>query len=512
MARWTRLTRTRLAAGLAVAAVAGSVLATATLWHGQRNPILSQIPAGLMTGGIFNGIPMQAEGRAYVIDDGVTDRVVTMQGRGGYTWGGSSGNPMLHVIDTATGRLLWSVTLNSSAGGGQYVTNLATGRVFAIDPNSQQITVLDARQGTILASPAWPTDRSGAPLTMTNINASLIDPRSDHIFLYMASGSSSWGSSMAPSQSQPQVVMMLDGRSGRPLRVLNFPPGPLLNSPGPNGTTFTNYSSTLSLTLDPRPDRLDIFDARGRITVVDTVSGRVVRARRLRTAIAGAIMDDRTGRIFGLDATKDPRVVGGCLTRYGYRFAGGVVMIDAATGAVLRRLPGGVGLGVGWGGAWGAALDERTGHLFVANRAGNSLSVVDAVSGRVLRTVAPGAIPLQVASDPIHRRVLVVTTPRGAFIRPWAPNSTLVVLDARDGAVLRTIPLGQPAALLAVDSLTGHLVMDASSIQPVPTDSWGWMPSAVRSRLPAIPPPPPTLGPSQQVLHSTVLIVDPSGS
>jgi len=492
------------------------MLATAVLWRGQRGPILSQIPIGMMMSYTFNRIPMQVDGRAYVIDDGVTDRVVTMQG-GGYSWSGSPSNPVLRVIDTATGRLLWSVTLNASAGPGQYVTDLATGRVFAIDPNGQQITVLDARQGTILASPSWPTDSTGAPLSGGFVRAALTDSRSGHVFASIDDSNST-----SPGQPAPrQFVVMLDGRSGRVLRVLSFPAGPATKSTSPYGATSTTYASTLSLTLDPRPGRLDIFDARGRITVVDTASGRVMWSRRLGAAITGAIMDGRTGRIFGLDASKDPWVVGGRLTRYGYRFASGAVMIDAATGAVLRRLSGGVG--VGWGGAlgaWGAALDERTDRLFVANRAGNSFSVVDAASGQVLRTVALGALPLQVASDPARRRVLVLTSPggRGFFTSPGgrgffsAPDTTLVVLDARDGAVLRTIPLGQPAYLLAVDGLTGHLVMGASSIQPVPTDSWSWLPSAVRSRIPAIPPLPPTLGPSQQVQHSTVLIVDPSGS
>jgi len=475
------------------------------LWRGQRNPILGQIPTGSVMGAVFSGTPPRVAGRAFIVDDGAIDRVVTMQGNG-YTWGGPSNNPVLRQIDTTTGRLLGSVTLNANAGG-EYVPDPATQRVFAIDPNGQQITVLDARQGAVLATPAWPTDRTGAPVSMTNVNASVIDPRSGHIFLFMASGSSVSAGQPPP----PQVVVVLDGRSGRPLRVLSFPPGPALSLPGSNGTTPTNYSSTLSLALDARPGRLDIFDARGRITVVDTASGRVVRSRRLRTAIAGAIMDGRTGRIFGLDASKDPWVVGGRLTRYGYRVASSVVMIDAVTGTVLRRLPGRVGLGLGWGGAWGAALDERTSRLFVANRAGNSVGVVDAASGRVLRAVALGATPVQVASDPARRRVLVITSPGGGnFFR--APDTALVVLDARDGAVLRTIPLGQSAYLLAVDSVTGHLVMSASSIQPAPTDSWSWLPSAVRSRIPAIPPPPPTLGPSQQVLHSTVLIVDPSGS
>ncbi len=501
MARRAWLTRTRLAAGLAVAAAAGGVLVATLLWRGQRGPILSQIPTGMMTGAIFNGVPMQANGRAYVIDDGVIDSVVTMRGRSSYSWSGSSSNQVLRVIDTATGRLLWRVTLNASVGAGQYVTDLATGRVFAIDPNGQQITVLDARQGAILASPSWPTDSAGVPLSGNFVRAALIDPRSGHVFVSIDNSNST-----SPGQPAPrQPVVMLDGRSGRVLRVLSFPPGPASTSTAPYGATLTSYASTLSLALDSRPGRLDIFDAIGRVTVVDTASGRVVWSRRLRTAIMGAVMDDRSGRIVGFDASRNPQLSGRRVWRGSYAVAGSVVTIDAATGTVLRRVPG----GIAWGSDKGLALDEVTGRVFVANWLSNSVGVVDASTGRLLRTVALGAPPLEIAADPSRRRVLVITNAGRAF---GSSGSTIVVLDARDGAVLRTIPLGQPAYLLAVDGLTGHLVLEASSIQSGPTDQWSWLPSAVRSRIPAIPPPPPTLGPSQQVQHSTVLIVDPSGA
>ncbi len=501
MVRKARLTRTRFAAGLAVAAAVGSVLATALLWHGQRGPILAQIPIGMMTGSTFNGVLMQVDGRAYVIDDGVIDRVVTMQGNG--YWGGSSNNPVLRQIDTATGRLLQSVTLNAGAGAGQYVTDLATGRVFAIDPYSQQITVLDARQGTILASPSWPTDSTGAPLSGGFVRAALIDPRSGHVFVSIDNSNPT-----SPGQPAPrQPVVMLDGRSGGVLRVLSFPPGPASTSTAPYGATLTSYPSTLSLALDSRPGRLDIFDAIGRVTVVDTANGRVVWSRRLRTAITGAIMDDHTGRIVGFDASRNPQLSGRRVQRGSYAVARSVVTIDAATGTVLRRVP----AGIGWGGDGRLALDEVTGRVFVANWLSNSVGVVDASTGRLLRTVALGAPPLEIAADPRRRRILVITSPSGRNFFS-APDTTLVVLDARNGAILRTIPLGQPAYLLVVDGLTGHLVLESSSIQPAPTDSWSWLPPAVRSRIPAIPPPPPTLGPSQRVQHSTVLIVDPSGA
>ena len=207
-------------------------------------------------------------------------------------------------------------------------------------------------------------------------------------------------------------------------------------------------------------------------------------------------MDARTGRIFGFDASKNPEVVGGRGTPDGYRLSGSVVTIDAATGTLMRRVRG----GIGWGYEGELALDTATRRLFVANGLSNTVGVVDAASGGLVRTVAVGAYPLRIALDVPRRRVLVLTNAGRAF-GAGATDSTLVVLDARDGAVLRTIPLGQPATLLAVDSVSGHLVMGVSSIQVGPTDPWSWVPSAVRSRIPAIPPP-PTVGPSQHVLHT----------
>jgi len=54
------------------------------------------------------------------------------------------------------------------------------------------------------------------------------------------------------------------------------------------------------------------------------------------------------------------------------------------------------------------AIDERAGRVFVANGDGDSVSELDAASGRLIRTVAAGNTPLDVAVDQRTGRVLVV--------------------------------------------------------------------------------------------------------
>ncbi len=86
MTRRARLTRTGLVSASVIVAT-GGVLAVAILWRAPRDPVLSQVPVGLLQGSIFNGSQVLVGGRAFLIDDGVIDRVVTMQG-GRYSWSG----------------------------------------------------------------------------------------------------------------------------------------------------------------------------------------------------------------------------------------------------------------------------------------------------------------------------------------------------------------------------------------------------------------------------------------
>lgn len=150
---------------------------------------------------------------------------------------------------------------------------------------------------------------------------------------------------------------------------------------------------------------------------------------------------------------------------------GTVSTLDTVTGRVLRTTP------VGWA-PIDAAVDARTQRVFVVNsymkntfnRATGTVSVLDAASGQVLRTTDVGRLPAAVAVDARTGRAFVLN----------ALNGGVSVLDAVSGRVLRTIPLGRhdyPLVLargtLALDPRRGHgfaLIADtAGGTTPVRT-------------------------------------------
>lgn len=132
-----------------------------------------------------------------------------------------------------------------------------------------------------------------------------------------------------------------------------------------------------------------------------------------------------------------------------------VSVLDASTGTVLRTahtvpvhtVP------------LALAVDERTEHVFVTSNklyAGAAsvntrgyVDMLDARTGTVLRTVAVGILPLAVAVDERRGRVFVANS----------GSNTVSVLDARTGRVVRTVHVGRNPAALAVDSRAGRVVV-----------------------------------------------------
>ena len=92
------------------------------------------------------------------------------------------------------------------------------------------------------------------------------------------------------------------------------------------------------------------------------------------------------------------------------------------------------------------AVDAHTSHVVVANADGNRVSILDARTGVVLRTVLVGKNPFAVAVDARTRR---------AFVLNDLDNS-VSILDTRTGAVLRTVPVGHAPFAAAVDAPTGR--------------------------------------------------------
>jgi YVTN family beta-propeller protein len=98
----------------------------------------------------------------------------------------------------------------------------------------------------------------------------------------------------------------------------------------------------------------------------------------------------------------------------------------------------------------GLALDETTGRAFVASP-GSSVSVLNATSGAVLRTVVAGKLLRTVAVDERDGRV---------FVADYGGGS-VSVLDAHSGRIVRTVAVGRGPYALAVDQGT-HRVFVAN--------------------------------------------------
>src|SRR5438067_1266878 len=103
-------------------------------------------------------------------------------------------------------------------------------------------------------------------------------------------------------------------------------------------------------------------------------------------------------------------------------------------------------------GAHALAVHERTGRVFVTNALDDSLSLLDARSGRVLRTIPLGFTPTALAVDEHTDRVFFLAEAPG-----FQPFPTVVrLLDARAGTVLHTVPVGLAATAIAVAERTGR--------------------------------------------------------
>ena len=129
-----------------------------------------------------------------------------------------------------------------------------------------------------------------------------------------------------------------------------------------------------------------------------------------------------------------------------------VSVLDAQSGSVLRTVPLGNGLVYKRGDtSTTAVVDERTSRIFVVNErtppANSSVSVLDARSGIVLRTTRVGLFAAAAAVDGRTQRVFVTNL----------DSNTVSVLDARSGARLRTIPVGMGPGGVAVDERAGRV-------------------------------------------------------
>jgi YVTN family beta-propeller protein len=201
------------------------------------------------------------------------------------------------------------------------------------------------------------------------------------------------------------------------------------------------------------------------VTMLDARDGKVLRVIRVGPNPARVVVDERTGHVFVVHGRG-----GG---RGDFPFvpddAAGTTMLDARTGSVLRTLPvGGSPLDdVGNLDAMNIAVDERHGRAYVINQTAaaslfsstaGSVSVLDANTGRPLRTIPVGRHPVALAVDATSARLFVVNTNSGCVPSSGAWNRVTSALSH----VLRFIP--SPSSSLTCELHGTVTVIDTSRL------------------------------------------------
>lgn len=127
-----------------------------------------------------------------------------------------------------------------------------------------------------------------------------------------------------------------------------------------------------------------------------------------------------------------------------------VSVLDAHSGLVLRTVTLGAAP-VRRDYSYIAAADSRTSRVFVVIQrhppAAGSVAVLDAASGRIIRTTVVGMFPAAVAVDEQTSRAFVTNL----------DSSTVSVLDSRTGVSLRTARVGNGPGGVSVDERTGRV-------------------------------------------------------
>lgn len=285
--------------------------------------------------------------------------------RAGRVFVSSGGNDSITMLDARSGRVLRVDAPIAEATVRQIAVDEASGHVFVGHRDINVVSLLDAHSGAILRR----VPVCGGPFAVAD------SARTGHVFVKCNDG----------------VVDMLDARSGRVLHHVALP-----------------LSAFGYVFVDDATNRVFVQDetTSGRLAVLDAHTGALSAVRHV-VSIANPVADPRTGHVYlSLGGPGIPGSPGA---------ASQVAMLDGRSGAVLRRVVVPANPTV-------LACDARSGHLLVASvgavranlqPAGDgTLSVLDAATGAILRRVPLGLAPADMAIDPTAGRVLVDNSAR----------------------------------------------------------------------------------------------------
>src|SRR5918912_4484506 len=203
----------------------------------------------------------------------------------------------------------------------------------------------------------------------------------------------------------------------------------------------------LAVAVDERIGRAFVLNNAGNsVSMLDTATGTLLRTVAVGRDPLALAVDERTGHVLVANndlGLQDQLSLALNCCPHG---KGSLTMLDARSGAIQRTVR--VGLS-----PLDIAVDERVGRAFVVSYGSDTrtgrLSVLDTHSGTVVRTVTVGLLPQDVAVDERTGRVFVAGEDRGG-------RGNVSVLDVMSGRLLRTVTVDQAPSAIAVDERTGR--------------------------------------------------------
>ena len=321
--------------------------------------------------------------------------------------------------------------------GPQMVVDAQAGHLF-VARAANAITMVDITSGRVLRT----VSIGGPPFAMA------VDAHTSRLFVITTTG---------PSGS----FAVLDTRTGALLRT-----GPTIGSPQ-------------AIAVDGATNRAFVLSSMATVHVLNAQTGVVLHrgtthlavytvavAQRSHHIFVGgadnvgvvAVLDARTGALLHTSGGPPRNDVGGgpmaVDNQTGHVFAlgdRGVTMLDAVSGRVVQTVAVGPN-------PWAIVSDERTGHVFVSTATG--VQMMDARSGRVLHVTAPANTFEQLAIDERAHRAIAVAT-----------DDSLWLIDTRSGAVVHRLA-GAGGTSLAVDEQRGRIfVRTTDGVHALNTDT-----------------------------------------
>lgn len=220
----------------------------------------------------------------------------------------------------------------------------------------------------------------------------------------------------------------------------------------------------------PRPDVRSVAVGHDpTVIVVDAQTARAFVANQSSASVS--MLDARTGRLLATIAvgpfpyalavaTRAGRVfvaTAGFVRTGGFNGGTYLTMLDAASGHLLRTIPIGPG-------ADAIVVDERLNRVFVTQTATDSVRILDARTGASLGQIPVGPNPMAAAVDRATDHVFIANYRADLHDRTDRhAMSSVTMLDARTGASLGTIQVGALADAIATDSRRRHVFVANSA-------------------------------------------------